>query len=168
MTAATIDPASAMLTLMETLGNTGRCDATVKVFDGKRRYNLASRHAGEVELRATKYAPYVGPATECRVGFERLAGFREGRLGRRYPDEIVLYLAPLFDDAPPMRCGCMAVTCSAPCAYTWSPGAVWRKAKLKRPRRRHNLFGAIHFGEDLAGDTETRYRRRGAAIDRAL
>ena len=102
MTAATIDPASAMLTLMENLGNTGRCDATVKVFDGKRRYNLASRHAGEVELRATKYAPYVGPATECRVGFERLAGFREGRLGRRYPDEIVLYLAPLFDDAPPM------------------------------------------------------------------
>ena len=59
-------------------------------------------HAGEVELSATKYAPYAGPATECRVCFERLAGFREGRLGQRYPDEIVLYLAPLFDDAPPM------------------------------------------------------------------
>jgi len=101
MTAATIDPASAMLTLMETLANTGRCDATVKVFDGKRRYNLLSRHAGEVELVATKYAPYAGPATECRVRFERLAGFREGRMAQRYPDEIVLYLAPLFNDAPP-------------------------------------------------------------------
>lgn len=102
MTAGTIDPASAMLTLMETLGKTGRCDATVKVFDGKRRYDLVSRHTVEVELSATKYAPYAGPATECRIGFERLAGFREGRLAQRYPDEIVLYLAPLFDDAPPM------------------------------------------------------------------
>jgi hypothetical protein len=102
MTAATVDPPSAMLTLMETLGASGRCEATVRVFDGKRLYQLVARHKGEVTLSASKYAPYAGPATECRIGFKRIAGFRESKLANRYPEEIVIYLAPLFDDAPPM------------------------------------------------------------------
>lgn len=102
MIRSTVDPPSAMVTLMETLGSTGRCDATVKVFDGKRRYNLTSRHGREVDLEATKYAPYAGPAVECLVGIERIAGFREGRLAKRYPDQITIFLAPVIDQAPPV------------------------------------------------------------------
>jgi hypothetical protein len=102
MTMATVDPPSAMVTLMETLGSTGRCDATVKVFDGKRRYNLVSRHAREVELTRTRYAPYSGPAVECRVEIEQIAGFRQGRFAKRYPDEITIYLASVIERAPPV------------------------------------------------------------------
>ena len=102
MTMATVDPPSAMVTLMETLGTTGRCDATVKVFDGKRRYNLISRHAREIELKPTRYAPFSGPAVECRVGIERIAGFRQGRFAKRYPDEITIYLASVIDRVPPV------------------------------------------------------------------
>ncbi len=102
MTTATVDPPSAMMTLMETLGSTGRCDAAVKVFDGKRRYNLSSAHAGETELKATRYAPYAGPAVECHVGIERIAGFRKGRFEKRYPEQITIYLAPALEGAPPV------------------------------------------------------------------
>jgi len=102
MTTATVDPPSAMMTLMETLGTTGRCDATVKVFDGKRRYNLMSSHAGELYLKASGIAPYDGPAVECRVGIERIAGFRTGRFAKRYPDEITIFLASVIDGAPPV------------------------------------------------------------------
>ena len=102
MTTSTVDPPSAMMTLMETLASTGRCDATVKVFDGKRRYNLTSRHSREVELTANRYAPFAGQAVECRVAIERIAGFREGRLAKRYPDEITIFLASVIDQAPPV------------------------------------------------------------------
>ncbi len=42
----TIDPLSALLTLIETLAETGSCDDKISVFDGKRRYDLVSTDAG--------------------------------------------------------------------------------------------------------------------------
>lgn len=102
MTAATVDPPSAMVTLMETLGSTGRCDAAVKVYDGKRRYNLTSSHAGEVELNPTRYSAYAGPAVECRVGIERIAGFRKGRFEKRYPEQITIFLASAMPGVTPV------------------------------------------------------------------
>jgi len=102
VTTATVDPPSAMVTLMETLGATGLCDATVKVFDGKRRYNLTSHHGGELYLKASSVAPYDGTAVECRVGIERIAGFRTGRFAKRYPDEITIFLASVIEGSPPV------------------------------------------------------------------
>lgn len=100
--AATVDPVSAMLTLMRTLADTGQCQAELRVFDGKRRYNLSSRDAGERMLKASRHAPYGGPARECTVRVERIAGFREGRLAKRYPDKLSIFLAPVFPGAPPV------------------------------------------------------------------
>ena len=100
--AATVDPTSAMLTLMETLAASGHCDVRVRVFDGKRRYDLVSRDAGERVLKASRYAPYGGPATECVIAIERLAGFRKARLAERYPAEMSIYFARLRDDLPPL------------------------------------------------------------------
>jgi len=102
VTVETVDPASAMLTLMETLARSGRCDVTIKVFDGRRRYNLRARQVAERTLKASKLAPYGGPAIECSVGFERVAGFREGRLAKRYPDEITVFLAPVLAGTAPV------------------------------------------------------------------
>lgn len=101
-TAGTVDPASAMLTLMGTLAETGRCDAVVAVYDGKRRYDLASRDSGTVTLRSSRLAQYDGPAHVCEVAVARIAGFREGRLGGRYPDTLRIFLAELSDALPPV------------------------------------------------------------------
>jgi hypothetical protein len=100
--AATVDPVSAMLTLMRTLAETGRCEAEVRVFDGKRRYDLSAKDAGTYVLKASRHAPYGGPATKCRVRIARIAGFREGRLAKRYPDELTIFLAPVFPGEPPV------------------------------------------------------------------
>ena len=40
----TVDPTSAVLTLMQTLAANGSCEARIRVFDGKRRYDMVSRH----------------------------------------------------------------------------------------------------------------------------
>ena len=100
--AATTDPVSAMLTLMRTLAETGRCEATMRVFDGRRRYDLVASDAGARTLTASRQAPDGGPARECSVRIDRIAGFRDGKLAKRYPDEIAIYLAPVFPGAPPV------------------------------------------------------------------
>jgi hypothetical protein len=102
--AGTVDPASAALTLMTTLAASGRCELRVPVFDGKRRYDLVAGDGGSRELRSSRYAPYAGPATECVVAIERIAGFRSGKLAGRYPDRISIFLAPLWEGMPvPVR-----------------------------------------------------------------
>ena len=100
--AGTVDPASAMLTLMTTVAASGGCKMRVRVFDGKRRYDLAARDGGARELESSRYAPYSGPATVCVVALERIAGFRKGRLADRYPDRISIFLAPLWEGVPPV------------------------------------------------------------------
>ncbi len=100
--AGTVDPASATLTLMTTLAASGSCEVRVRVFDGKRRYDLVAHDEGARTLRSSRYAPYAGPATECVVAVERIAGFRKGRLAGRYPDRISIFLAPLWEGMPPV------------------------------------------------------------------
>jgi hypothetical protein len=98
----TVDPTSAVLTLMRTLAANGTCEARIRVFDGKRRYDMVSRHGGDWLLKATDYNAYAGPATECVVAIERLAGFRKRRLAQRYPSEFSLYMGRVRDDLPPV------------------------------------------------------------------
>ena len=100
--AGTVDPTSAVLTLMQTLAANGSCEARIRVFDGKRRYDMVSRHGGDWLLKATDYNAYGGPASECVVAIERLAGFRKRRLAQRYPSEFSIYLGRVRDDLPPV------------------------------------------------------------------
>lgn len=101
--AGAVDPASAALALMTKFAASGSCALSVPVFDGKRRYDLAASDAGPRTLRASRYAPYAGPASECVVAVERIAGFRKGRLSGRYPDRISIFLAPLEGMPVPVR-----------------------------------------------------------------
>lgn len=98
----TVDPTSAVLTLMQTLAASGSCEARIRVFDGKRRYDMVSRHGGDWLLKATDYNAYGGPAAECVVAIERLAGFRKRRLAQRYPSEFSIYLGRVREDLPPV------------------------------------------------------------------
>lgn len=111
MTRETLDPVSAMLTVLASVsdgvagdeaagdGAAGDgCRGLARVFDGKRRYDLRARPAGTAMVTASRYTVYSGPATLCRLTLQPLAGFKKDkRLARRIPREIVLWLAPIGD-----------------------------------------------------------------------
>jgi hypothetical protein len=65
-TAGTLDPASATLAAGRALAATGRCDQRIKVFDGRRRYDLVLTDEGEGRLERG-LGLYTGPAHRCRL-----------------------------------------------------------------------------------------------------
>ena len=100
----TVDPMTAIFTLIERTAATGRCEAEVAVFDGRRRYDLVLRHVGPAELSESSYAIYHGPATECRASMRRIGGFWREDMddNERGNNEMRLYLAPLLEGVPPV------------------------------------------------------------------
>jgi hypothetical protein len=66
----TIDPLTATLAAIET-----GCRGTLRVFDGRRRYNLNMTDMGEAEVEAASQQLYAGPARRCRAVVEALGGF---------------------------------------------------------------------------------------------
>lgn len=66
----TIDPITATLTTMEK-----GCSGVVRVFDGRRRYNLNLTDMGESVVEASSSHIYAGPARRCRAVVEALGGF---------------------------------------------------------------------------------------------
>jgi len=99
MTHETLDPVSAMLTVIASASRAASgdgCQGLARVYDGKRRYDLWARPAGTTTLKANSYNVYSGPATLCRLTLQPLAGFKkEKRLALRMPREITLWLAPI-------------------------------------------------------------------------
>lgn len=67
--AATIDPITATLTALQS-----GCRGTLRIFDGRRRYDLTLTDLGEGALPEATPA-YDGPARHCRAGVTPRAGF---------------------------------------------------------------------------------------------
>ena len=80
-----LDPASALLSAGLVLARTGRCDQTIRVFDGKTRNDLILADPGDEPAASPEGA---GPADAKRCAFrsQRVAGFSERRL-RKPPVE---------------------------------------------------------------------------------
>jgi len=85
-TAGTRDPLTVILTVLDRLATTGRCEAEAKVWDGRRRYDIAVTHLGADTLVADRPWTYAGTAVGCAVDFERIGGFWRDRPGGRDPD----------------------------------------------------------------------------------
>ena len=93
------DPLSAVL-LPTKLGGgalaASDCDRTLKIYDGRRRYNLALSH-GQLD-KVTIERRYTGPALVCEVVLAPIAGYRADSLivkcvaGRR---NMELWFAPI-------------------------------------------------------------------------
>ncbi len=99
----TLDPMSAILAMIEATSQTGQCSARIPVFDGRRRYDMVLRHIGPAEIKPTSYSVYAGPVTECRAGFERVAGFWNNRRFQECRlNEVRVFIAPVLDGAPPV------------------------------------------------------------------
>ena len=98
--AGTRDPFTVLLSVLDRLAETGRCEADAKVWDGRRRYDLSIRHLGRQRLSADRPWAYEGVAVGCALEFERIGGFwREASRWRTTddaaPDRRVVWAAEL-------------------------------------------------------------------------
>lgn len=106
LTSGTLDPASALLSIIDAFARAGRCEGSIPVYDGRRRYDLLVTQTGSRSLKSNGYGMYSGPATVCRIAVEQLAGFKKKRQRKgRFPSVIDVWLAPLAggDLAVPVR-----------------------------------------------------------------
>ena len=85
--AGTSDPFIVILSLLDQLAVTGRCEWEAKVWDGRRRYDLSVTHLGEEELIADRPWSYEGQAIGCALDFKRIGGFWREQPGWRDRDE---------------------------------------------------------------------------------
>lgn len=73
--AHTIDTLSAMASLLQKIGATGRCDGGLHTFDGRRLSELQARTVGEESLPETGRSSFKGTALRCDFEGRQLAGF---------------------------------------------------------------------------------------------
>lgn len=74
LTDRTSDVLTATLNIMEHVAKEGKCVGSTEIFDGKRRFKLVFKEKQKVELKASRYNIYGGPAVECTVEVQPLAG----------------------------------------------------------------------------------------------
>jgi hypothetical protein len=99
----TLDPISAVLSLVRRLADSGSCKGEVAVFDGRRRYDVSTRDLGRTTLEASDIAPYGGPAIRCGITFRPIAGFwRKARGDRSEDAQVDVFLAPSTASTPPV------------------------------------------------------------------
>ena len=98
----TVDPLSAalFLSLGSSVDDTAKCGRTVPIFDGKRRYNLKLNYIHDDSISLGRDGYNKGkpiPALMCRVSYERVAGFKPPKPGRKPPQWplIDIWLAPI-------------------------------------------------------------------------
>jgi hypothetical protein len=66
----TVDPLTATLNALAS-----QCRGTVRVFDGRRRYDMELTDLGDADVPRSRGAAYAGPARHCRSEMRPIAGF---------------------------------------------------------------------------------------------
>ena len=69
-----LDPLSGVAQVMWSITQGANCEATVPVYDGRRRYDLVFTDLGSVQLQRTSHSAYSGEARHCRMRLEPVAG----------------------------------------------------------------------------------------------
>lgn len=100
----TIDSLSALMQLIRSVGETGRCETTVRTFDGRRAIEIEARTVGQEDLQPSGRSSYAGKALRCDFSGRMVAGFplnadraRDGR-----PLHGSAWLAVLTGGGPPL------------------------------------------------------------------
>lgn len=75
----TIDPISAIVAMAEVLDEGGRCEAELRLYDGRRRYNVQLADEGVRQFAPNDFTIFDGEARACRIEIERIGGFRVER-----------------------------------------------------------------------------------------
>lgn len=99
-----IDTLSALMDLIRVVAATGRCEVSVRTYDGRRATEIAARTAGVEDLTPLRDSPFGGTALRCDFQGRMLAGFlfsdnreREGR-----PLHGSAWIAKVVPNAPPV------------------------------------------------------------------
>ena len=74
ITDGTIDVLTATLRVLDAYNETGKCEGSAEVFDGKRRFKQTFQHEKTVMLTSSKYNIYDGEAAECTVEVTPISG----------------------------------------------------------------------------------------------
>ncbi len=74
MTAGAVDIMSATMTMMLRLAQGERCDQSLTVYDGKRRFNLVFSEIQFEKFPKSDYGFYEGGGRRCDMSMETLAG----------------------------------------------------------------------------------------------
>ena len=74
LTENSTDALTGTLAVMDSLAAGQSCTGSSEVFDGNRRYRMIFKEQRRVELKASRYNVYEGPAIECTVEVEPMAG----------------------------------------------------------------------------------------------
>ena len=99
--AGSLDPLTGAFSIIEAVTREGRCGGARPVYDGRRLFRLSLQHVGTVELRPSRYAAYAGPAIECVVSVEKVAGFKNNEIRKKhFPEQVRVFLAEAVEGAP--------------------------------------------------------------------
>ncbi|NJM91799.1 MAG: DUF3108 domain-containing protein [Rhodospirillaceae bacterium] len=101
-----VDPLSLAIAASRALERNGRCDQTLAVFDGRRRYDLTLMHIDAATLPPNEYSVYHGPALRCSFSMKRISGFRKSWKTKRQVDAAAsaptIWVAAIREDLPPL------------------------------------------------------------------
>lgn len=100
--AHTIDTLSAIAALLHQVATTGRCDGTVRTFDGQRLGDITATTVGDETLAQTDRSTFSGRTLRCDFVGRQLAGFKrsEDQVAVRKPHNGTAWLAALQPGQP--------------------------------------------------------------------
>ncbi len=96
----TLDPDAALIHMLGVLVTGGTCSGTLRIFDGRLRYDLQLAEAGKAQVATADGSIYSGPTRLCDAVVEPIAGFPLAE--RVKGDErarLRYYLAPVLGGA---------------------------------------------------------------------
>ncbi|SNY90868.1 Protein of unknown function [Cohaesibacter sp. ES.047] len=99
-----IDPMSGLLMSVKSKKHrVGKsvCDRTVRMFDGRWRYNFELFYKGTEEIRQSDGKGYVGPVTRCGARMRFVAGHRPNKKSTKFMEnnkDIEAWFVPVGDD----------------------------------------------------------------------
>jgi hypothetical protein len=98
----TIDSLSALVELIHTVAETGRCETTARTFDGRRAVEIEAHTVGEQILEPTGRSNFAGKALRCDFAGRMTAGFKFGDDRERdsKPMHGSAWLARVVDGGP--------------------------------------------------------------------
>ena len=99
-----IDTLSALAELIHVVGETGRCETTVRTYDGRRAVEIEAHTVGEDMLETSSRSSFAGKALHCEFSGRMLAGFKfdDDRVRDSKPMHGSAWLAPMVAGGPPL------------------------------------------------------------------
>jgi hypothetical protein len=95
----TTDPLAGLVALAEAASSPDGYDGTVRIFDGRHRYDLVLRRLGNGRVES---AAYTGPATECSLHLVRLGGYAVDTTKYITKDDATMWIATVAEGVPPV------------------------------------------------------------------